>query len=294
MAAPTPGPQRTRERSGNGRPPGGRSEREERVRAAIEQPGHVPAVDPIGEYAGFLWKGLLGMRKVPDYAAEVLRQTALIATGSMLVIVWISFLAGATCGLEGAALARALGAGIAGPLFSAFCTTREVVPFIFGFIVAAKVGGGIVAQLGAMRVNEEVDAMEVMGVPSVTYLVSTRMLAALLMLPIAYLLSLGAGQAAAWLTSFVRSGDVSQGTWELVFYTAIDPVDILYSVIKGIVITFFVIATALYFGYRVRGGPVEVGTATAQSMAVNLILVTVLNMVMTFIFWGFNPNLPIA
>jgi phospholipid/cholesterol/gamma-HCH transport system permease protein len=266
----------------------------ERVRAAVEEPEYVPTVDAVGTYMGFVLRGTLGIRKVGPYAAEVLRQTGLIATGSMLVIVWISFLAGATCGLEGAALARSIGAGIAGPLFSSFCTTREVVPFIFGFIVAAKVGGGIVAQLGAMRVNEEVDALDAMGVPSMVYLVSTRMLAAMLMLPVAYLLSLGAGQAAAWLTSYVRAGDVSQGTWEQVFYTALDPVDIVYSVIKGIVISFFVIITSLYFGYRVRGGPVEVGTATAQSMAVNLILVTVLNMIMTFIFWGFNPNLPIA
>ena len=168
------------------------------------------------------------------------------------------------------------------------------MPFIFGFIVAAKIGGGIVAQLGAMRVNEEVDAMEVMGVPSITYLVSTRMLAAAVMLPIAYLVSLAAAQGAAWLASFVRFGDVSQGTWEFAFYTALDPIDIVYSVIKGMVISFAVIVTALYYGYRVRGGPVEVGVATARSMAVNLILVTVLNMVMTFIFWGFDPNLPIA
>jgi phospholipid/cholesterol/gamma-HCH transport system permease protein len=266
----------------------------ERVRVAVEEPEHVPAVDAVGRYTAFVLRATLGIRKVGPYTAEVLRQTALIAAGSMLVIVFVSFLAGATCGLEGSALARSLGAGIAGPLFSSFCTTREVVPFIFGFIVAAKVGGGIVAELGAMRVNEEVDALDAMGVSSMIYLVSTRMLAAMLMLPVAYLLSLGAGQAAAWLTSFVRAGDVSQGTWEQVFYTALDPVDIVYSVIKGVVISFFVIITALFFGYRVRGGPVEVGTATAQSMAVNLILVTVLNMIMTFIFWGFNPNLPIA
>jgi len=268
--------------------------RVERVRDALERPDHVAGVDAAGDYADFAIRGFAGMRRVGEYGGEVLRQTALIASSSMIVIVWVSFLAGATCGIEGAALSRALGAGIAGPLFSAFCTTREVVPFIFGFIVAAKVGGGIVAQLGAMRVNEEVDAMEVMGVSSMTYLVSTRMLAAMILLPIAYLISLGAGQGAAWLTSFLRSPDVSQGTWEQVFYTALDPLDILYSVIKGMVISFFVILTALYYGYRVRGGPVEVGTATAQAMAVNLILVTVLNMIMTFIFWGFNPNLPIA
>ena len=209
-------------------------------------------------------------------------------------IVFISFIAGASCGIAAEAIGQAIGASIAGPLFSSFCVGREVVPFIFGFIVAAKVGGGIVAQIGAMRVNEEVDAMEIMGIPSITYLVSTRMLAAAVVMPIAYLISLAAGMGAAWLTSFVRSGTVSQGTWEFVFYTVTSPTDLIYSMIKGIVLSAAVISTALYFGYRVRGGPVEVGTATAQSMAVNLILVTVLNMIMTFLFWGFDPGLPIA
>src|SRR5882757_9351460 len=104
-----------------------------RARAAISEPAWVPGVDSVGEYAEFVWDAIKGIRRVGPYAAEVLRQTALIATGSMLVIVFVSFLAGATCGLEAAALARSLGAGIAGPIFSAFCTTREVVPFIFGF-----------------------------------------------------------------------------------------------------------------------------------------------------------------
>ncbi len=254
----------------------------------------LPVIDAAGDYAGFALDGIRGLRRVGDYAGEALRQAALIATGSMLVIVFVSFLAGATCGLEGSAISRAIGTGIAAPIFSAFCTTREVVPFIFGFIVAAKIGGGIVAQLGAMRVNEEVDAIDAMGVPSIVYLVSTRMLAAMVMLPIAYLISLGAAQGAAWLASRVRFHDVSQGTWEFAFYTALDPIDIVYSIVKGLVIAFAVIISALYYGYHVRGGPVEVGVATARSMALNLVLVTVLNMVLTFIFWGFNPNLPIA
>lgn len=266
----------------------------DRAREAIERPRRIPVVDATGEYSAFVWRGVLGFRKLGDYGGEVLRQTALIAAGSMLVILWMSFLAGATCGIEGSAVARALGTGIAGPIFSAFCTTREVVPFIFGFIVAAKIGGGIVAQLGSMRVSEEVDAMDVMGVPSMTYLISTRMLAVLIMLPIVYLVGLAGGQAASWLASFVRFGDVSQGTWEFAFYTVLDPVDLVYSVIKGMVISFAVILTALYYGYRVSGGPVEVGVATAKSMAVNLMLVTILNMLLTFIFWGFNPNLPVA
>lgn len=272
------------------------AEAEERwgLREAIEKPEHVPLVDATGEFFGFLVAGLRGFRNVGDYTAEVLRQVGLLASGSVLVIVFIAFISGASCGIAAEAIGQAIGASIAGPLFSSFCVAREVVPFIFGFIVAAKVGGGIVAQIGAMRVNEEVDAMEIMGIPAITYLVSTRMLASMIVMPVAFLLSLGAGMGAAWLASFVRSGTVSQGTWEFIFYSVTSPADLIYSLAKGVVLSAAVITTALYFGYRVRGGPVEVGTATAQSMAVNLILVTVLNMVMTFLFWGFDPGLPIA
>jgi phospholipid/cholesterol/gamma-HCH transport system permease protein len=265
-----------------------------RARAALEAPDRIPVVDAAGEYANFLIRGIRGIAHVTPYASEVLRQGSLIALGSVLVIVWMSFLTGAVCGVTGSAISRAIGAGVAAPIFGAFCTTREVFPFIFGFIVAAKIGGGIVAQLGAMRVSEEVDAMEVMGVSSITYLISTRMLAAIVMLPVAYLVGWAAAQGGAWLASLVRGGEVSQGTWEFAFYTAIDPVDLIYSVTKGLVLSFAVIGTALYYGYRVTGGPVEVGEAVARSMAVNLLAVTVLNMILTFVFWGFNPNLPVA
>jgi phospholipid/cholesterol/gamma-HCH transport system permease protein len=262
--------------------------------APLETPARIPVVDAAGEYTNFLVRGVRGIASVAPYSGEVLRQASLIALGSVLVIVWMSFLTGAVCGVTGSAISRAIGAGVAGPIFSAFCTTREVFPFIFGFIVAAKIGGGIVAQLGAMRVSEEVDAMEVMGVSSVVYLISTRMLAALVMLPVAYLVGWAAAQGGAWIASLVRGAEVSQGTWEFAFYTAIDPVDLIYSLVKGLVISFAVIATALYYGYRVSGGPVEVGEAVARSMAVNLLTVTVLNMILTFVFWGFNQNLPVA
>ena len=79
--------------------------------------------------------------------------------------------------------------------------------------------------------------MEMMGVPSMVYLVSTRMLAAMIVMPICYLISLGAAEGAAWIGSYVRSGTLSQGTWEFVFYTVTNLTDILYSVIKGMVIT---------------------------------------------------------
>ncbi len=223
-----------------------------------------------------------------------MRQAALIATGSTLVIMAIAFLAGGSCGLESTALARSFGVDPVAGGFSTWCTLREVVPFVFGYILAAKVGCGMVAELGAMRVAEEVDALDVMGVRSVAYLVTTRMLAAAIVLPIAYTLAVASAYLAAFLMSVERFGDVSPGTWELFFYNFQDPIDLIYSTVKGLTIAAFVISTSLYFGYHVRGGPIEVGTATARSMAVNIIGVTMISMVGTLVFWGANPRIPIG
>jgi phospholipid/cholesterol/gamma-HCH transport system permease protein len=261
---------------------------------ALERPKKLPLIDTAGEYAAFVVRSLGAFKFLPRFTSEVLRQVGFLVAGSALVIIFICFIVGVACGVAAESIGQAIGASVTGPIFSSFCVNREIVPFLFGFILAAKVGGGIVAQLGAMRVNQEVDAMEIIGIPSLTFMVSTRMLASAIVLPILYLISLGAAEAASWLGSYVRSQTISQGTWEFVYYTVTNLNDIVFSFIKGLVISIAVVTVALYYGYRVRGGPVEVGTATAQSMAVNLILVTVLNMMMTFLFWGFNPRLPIA
>lgn len=260
----------------------------------LDDPKHIPVVDPAGEIAEFLWRGLRGFRHLPQFSAEVLRQVGIIVLGSALVVIAMGFIMGATCGIAAEAIGQAVGTGAIGPIFSSFCTTREIVPFIFGFIVAAKIGGGIVAQIGAMRVTDEVAALDAMGVSSMSFLVSTRMLAAVVTMPLIYLVSLGAAQGGAYIASLVRSGSLSQGSWEQLFYTVTGTTDIIFSVIKGLVISAAVITVALFHGFRVRGGPVEVGTAAARAMSVNLVVVVVINMVMTVLFWGSDPRLPIA
>lgn len=247
-----------------------------------------------GAIAMFAWRAVRELRHIGPFMSEAIRQAAIIATGSTLVIMAIAFLAGGSCGLESTSLARSFGVDPIAGGFSTWCTLREVVPFVFGYILAAKVGCGMVAELGAMRVNEEIDAIEVMGVKSIAYLVTTRMLGAAIVVPIAYLLAVAASYVAAFLMSVKRFGDVSQGTWELFFYNFQDEVDLFYSLVKGLVIAAFVITTATFFGYTVRGGPVEVGKATARSMAVNIIGVTTISMIGTLIFWGANPRIPIG
>ncbi|WP_205699255.1 ABC transporter permease [Conexibacter sp. SYSU D00693] len=256
-----------------------------------------PAVSPLpllSELVSFAWALGGELRHVRPYGAEVLRQAGLIAAGSVAVIVGLAFLAGGSCGLESTALARSFGFDPIAGGFSAWCTLREVVPFVFGYILAAKVGCGFVAELGAMRVQEEVDALESMGVRSLAYLAGTRMLACAIVLPVAYALSIAGSYAAAYLMSVVRFGDVSPGTWIDKFLAFQDGWDLVFSGVKGLVIAAFVLLVSLYYGYGVRGGPVEVGTATARSMAVNIVGVTAISMVGTLVFWGANPRLPLG
>jgi phospholipid/cholesterol/gamma-HCH transport system permease protein len=245
-----------------------------------------------GDVALFAARSFGQLRFVRSFAGEALRQAAIIATGSAVVICVIAFFAGGSCGLESSALARSFGTRPIAAGFSSWCTLREVVPFVFGYILAAKVGCGMVAELGAMRANDEVDALEAMGVRPLAHLVASRFAAAALVLPATYVLAIGSSYLAAYLMSAKRFGDVSGGTWSLFFYLFQDPVDLVYSMVKGLVITAFVITIALYFGYTVRGGPTEVGVATARSMAVNIIAVTLISMLGTLIFWGANPRIP--
>lgn len=245
-----------------------------------------------GDVSRFGWRLLLSLRHTGPYIGETLRQASLIATGSTLVIVTIAFLAGGSCGLESSALARAFGAAPVAGGFSTWCTLREVVPFVFGYILAAKVGCGMVAELSAMRVAEEIDALEAMGVRSLAYLGGTRLLGAAIVLPFAYLLAIASSYLATYLMSVERFGDVSPGTWKLFFFSFQDGWDLAYSMIKGLVIAAFVIVVALHHGYGLRArGPVDVGVATARSMATSIIGVTLISMAGTLIFWGANPRI---
>lgn len=250
------------------------------------------ALATTGDTVAFGARLALTFGQLRPYAGEALRQAAVVAVGSTGVIVFIAFLAGGSCGLESSSLARAFGTRPVAAGFSSWCTMREVVPFVFGYVLAAKVGCGIVAELGAMRVAEEIDALETIGVRPLAYLAATRAAACMLVLPLAYALALGAADGATYLMSVLRFGDVSPGTWHLFFFMWQDGWDLAFSFAKGLAIAAFVVTVALYHGYSVRGGAVEVGLATARSMAVNIVGVTAISTAGTLVFWGANPRLP--
>jgi phospholipid/cholesterol/gamma-HCH transport system permease protein len=179
-------------------------------------------------------------------------------------------------------------------VFAAWCDLREVMPYAFGYMLSAKVGTGIVAEIGAMRITDEIDALEVMGISSMTYLCGTKLLAALMVLPFMYLAGIGVGFFGSWLAVVKQIGEVSAGGYSLIFWMFQNPPDVLYSVIKAFVMATAIVLVGCYYGYTAGGGPVGVGTATAKSMVLNLVLVHIIGMLGTQVFWGSNPRAPIG
>jgi phospholipid/cholesterol/gamma-HCH transport system permease protein len=249
-------------------------------------------VDAVGEVTLFGLRALGALRHVGGFGGEILRQAAIIAAGSALIITLATLLTGVSCAITTADGARTIGVEQIAAVNFNTCGTRQITPFVFGYILAAKVGCGFVAEIGAMRVREEVDALQTIGVRPLPYLVATRFLACTIVLPSLYLLSVASAYAGSFLQT-LRYQDVSPGTYEFYFYKFLQPADLIYSLILGSVISMSVILVALYYGWQVSGGPVEVGEATARSMSVNLVLATTITLLGTTIY-ALGYQLPIA
>jgi phospholipid/cholesterol/gamma-HCH transport system permease protein len=253
-------------------------------------------VESFGEIAGFCGRVVVEVftGRPLKFFGETLRQAGILIVSSTLVIWGLVFIIGLQCGIEGAYFTRASGTPAFAGVFAAWCDLRELVPLVFGYMMAAKVGTGIVAELGSMRISDEIDALEVMGISGVTFLCATRLLAAWMVLPFVYLCSIGAGFFASYLAVVQQIGDVSSGGFFLIFWQFQNPPDLLYSLIKAMGMATVIVVVGCYYGYNASGGPVGVGTATAKSMVLNIVIVHLIGMLGTQLFWGANPRAPIG
>jgi phospholipid/cholesterol/gamma-HCH transport system permease protein len=251
------------------------------------------ATGEIARFTGNIVRDVWGLR-VFRFFGESLRQSGILIISSTIIIWALVFIIGLECGIEGAYFTQAEGAPAYAGVFTAWCDLRELVPYAFGYMMAAKVGTGIVAELGAMRISDEIDALEVMGIDSVTFLCATRLLAAWLVLPFMYLAAIGAGFLASYIAVVQQVGAVSSGGYLLIFWQFQNPPDFLFSTIKAMFMATAIVLVGCYYGYNASGGPVGVGTATAKSMVLNLVLVHIIGMLGTQIFWGANPRAPIG
>lgn len=246
------------------------------------------------------------LRAVPftikNYSREILRLLAEVALGSgalaviggtVGVIVAMCFFTGTEVGIQGYAALDQLGTAPLSGFVSAYFNTREIAPIVAGIALAATVGCGFTAQLGAMRISEEVDALEVMAVPSMQYLVTTRVLAGLVAVVPLYIVGLLSSYFATRLTITQILGQ-STGTYDHYFNTFLPPGDVLWSFGKVLIFAVVVILIHCYYGYYASGGPAGVGVAVGRAVRTSIVAVNVVDLLASMAIWGTTVTVRLA
>ncbi len=219
---------------------------------------------------------------------------ALVAgAGTGGVIFFMAFFTGTQVGLEGFKGLELIGAEAFTGFVSAFANTREITPIIAGITLAAQVGAGFTAELGAMRISDEIDATEVMAVRPIPYLVSTRIVAAIVAVIPLYLISLFSSYLA---TKFmvVNYLGLSGGTYGHYFTLFLPTADIIYSLAKALIFAVIVVLIHCYYGYYASGGPAGVGVAVGRAIRTSITTIMIVNLLMSAIFWGTGETVRIA
>lgn len=236
------------------------------------------------------------------YPGEYMRQLTDIAwgTGALLIgggtigiMVLLSVAAGTSLGIEGFSGLELLSLGPLTGAINAGVSTRELAPLIASLALASQVGCRFTSQLGSMRLHEEIDALSVMAVPPMHYLVTTRVAATMTaILPLYYL-----GLIGSWIASkgvvtvvFGQSG----GTYEHYFSQFLSGRDILISTFKILVFTLIVALLHCWYGFNASGGPAGVGEATGRAIRASIVSVILLDMLFTLFFYGTDPGVRIS
>jgi phospholipid/cholesterol/gamma-HCH transport system permease protein len=271
------------------------------VRTVYRRP--LDTLDDLGDQLGFYGRALAWTpRTVRRYKKETMRLLAEVTFGSgalaviggtVGVIAFLSFFTGTEVGLQGYQALNQLGTSAFTGFLSAYFNTREIAPLVAGLALSATVGCGFTAQIGAMRINEEIDALEVMGVPSLPFLVTTRIIAGFVAVIPLYVLGLLTSYFATRTIATTVYGQ-SQGTYDHYFNLFLPPQDVLWSFLKVLVFSVVIILTHCYYGYRASGGPAGVGLAVGRAVRFSIVAVNIIDLFLSLAIWGSTTTVRIA
>ncbi|HEX2893046.1 MAG TPA: ABC transporter permease [Marmoricola sp.] len=213
--------------------------------------------------------------------------------GTFGIIVLLSFFTGTEVGLQGFTGLDNIGASLFTGFISAYFNTREIAPIVAGIALSATLGAGFTGQLGAMRIAEEIDALESMAVRPIPSLVSTRVIAGVLAVVPLYLAGLFSSYFATRLVVTTSFGQ-SSGTYDHYFHLFLPPSDVLLSLLKALLFAIMVILVHCYYGFTATGGPGGVGVAVGRAVRAAIVLVTVSDFFISLAFWGATNTVRIA
>ncbi|UGT67041.1 ABC transporter permease [Nocardia gipuzkoensis] len=212
-----------------------------------------------------------------------------VGGGTAGVIIVLGAAGGAIVGLEGYNALHLLGMEPTVGLIASTASTRELAPIMASLAFAAQAGCRFTAQLGAMGIAEEIEAMESMGIRSIPYLVSTRILASVLAMIPLYVVCLAVNYLAVRVVVGL-SGGLSAGTYEHYFQLVLNGPDIVYSLIKAVVFVVLTSTVQCYYGFYAAGGPQGVGIAAGRAMRAAISLMIVVNLLLTVALWGIGAS----
>ncbi|WP_163508507.1 MlaE family ABC transporter permease [Fodinicola acaciae] len=260
-------------------------------------------LDDLGGQMSFYVRSLAWTpRTLTRYKKEVLRLLAEVSFGTgglaviggtIGVIAFMSFFTGTEVGLQGYAALNQIGTSAFTGFVSAYVNTREIAPLVAGLALSATVGCGFTAQLGAMRISEEVDALEVMGLPSLPFLVTTRMIAGFIAVIPLYIIGLLSSYLSTRTISVVYNGQ-SAGTYDYYFHLFLPPVDVLWSFVKVLVFAVIVVLIHCFYGYYASGGPAGVGTAVGRAVRTAIVAINVVDFFLSLAIWGATTTVRIT
>ncbi|HKT01258.1 MAG TPA: ABC transporter permease [Rugosimonospora sp.] len=260
-------------------------------------------LDDLGRQLAFHARAAAAVpRTLRRYRREVVRLLAEVSFGSgalavvggtVGVICFLTFFTGTEVGLQGYQALNQLGSSAFTGFISAYFNTREISPLVAALALSATVGCGFTAQLGAMRIAEEVDALEVMAVPSLPFLVTTRILAGFAAVVPLYVVGLLASYLATRTMAIVYFGQ-SAGTYDYYFHLFLPPGDVLWSFGKALVFSVIVVLIHCYYGYHATGGPAGVGVAVGRAVRLAIVSVNVVDFFLSLAVWGATTTVRIA
>jgi phospholipid/cholesterol/gamma-HCH transport system permease protein len=271
------------------------------IKAVYERP--LKSLDVLGEQLTFYVKALAWTpRTISRYKKEILRILAEVTLGSgalaviggtVGVILGMCFFTGTEVGLQGYAALNQLGTAPLAGFVSAYFNTREIAPLVAAIGLAATVGCGFTAQLGAMRISEEIDALEVMAIPSLPFLVTTRIIGGLIAIIPLYVVGLLSSYFASRLVITQFFGQ-SSGTYDHYFNQFLPPIDVLWSFGKVLIFAVVVILIHCYHGYNASGGPAGVGVAVGRAVRTSIVAINVIDLFLSMAIWGTTTTVRLA
>ncbi len=257
------------------------------------------SLDSIGHIAWFVVSAIGSMgHALRYYRKETLRLIAEIGMGAgamaviggtVAIVGFVTLSGGSLIAIQGFASLGNIGVEAFTGFFAALVNVRIAAPVVAGQALAATVGAGATAELGAMRISEEVDALEVMGIKSISYLVSTRLLAGFVVIVPLYAMAIIMSFLSAQVTTTFFYGQ-SIGTYEHYFRTFLRPDDVMFSFLQAIIISVIVMLNHCYYGFYASGGPVGVGEAVGRSMRASLIGIVLVVLLASLALYGTDPN----